>query len=333
MSPVEDSPSASPVPVPVPVPGPAPVPVDVAVVVVSHNSGDVLPGLLASLPAGLEGLTWHLVLADNASTDAGVELTTELCPGSTVVRMGRNAGYAAGLNAGVAAAPPHRAVLLLNPDVRLTPGAVAHLAAAVEAPGVGIAVPRLDDAEGRLHHSLRREPTVLRALGDAVVGARRAGRWPRWGELVTDPRAYDVPGFAEWAEGSTQLVSAACWRATGPWDESFFLYSEETEYALRARDRGFRTAYVPTARATHLQGESQTSPALWSLLVANKVRLHRRRHGAPAAVAFWAVTLLREATRAALGRRRSRAAVATLLSPRRMAGRPGPHLLGRATDA
>ena len=304
------------------------VPVDVAVVIVNYHSSEVLPGLIASLPAGLAGLSWHLVLADNAAGDGSAEVARRLSPGCTVVDLGRNAGYAAGLNAGVAAAPPHRAVLVLNPDVRLAAGSVALLLAALDAPGVGVAVPRLSDAEGRLHFSLRREPSVLRALGDATVGTTRAGRRARWGEIVTDPGAYDAPGTADWAEGSTQLISAACWRATGPWDESFFLYSEETEYGLRARDLGFDTTYVPAARAVHLQGESLTSPSLWALLVANKVRLHRRRHGAAAGAAFWAVALLREGSRAALGRRTSRAAVAALLHPARMRERPGPHTVG-----
>ena len=123
---------------------------------------------------------------------------------------------------------------------------------------------------------------------------------------------------------STQLVSAACWQACGPWDESFFLYSEETEFGLRARDRGFATWFEPTARATHLQGESMTSPRLWALLATNRVRLHWRRHGPLAGLAFWAGVTLREASRAALGKATSRAALSALLSPRQWRTRPAP---------
>lgn len=300
-------------------------PVDVVAVVVTFNSSAVLPGLIESLPAGLAGLRWHLVVVDNASSDGSAALAAGLAPYCTVVGTGRNAGYAAGVNTGVAAAPPHRAVLVLNPDVRLLPGSGALLMEALASPGTGIAVPRLCDRDGALHFSLRRDPTTLRALGDAVLGATRAGRWPWLGEVVTDPGRYDVPQVVDWAEGSTQLVSAACWRACGGWDESFFLYSEETEFALRARDHGLRTRYVPHARAIHLQGDSTTSPRLWSLLVANRVRLHRRRHGPIAAAAFWSVLVLRETSRAALGRATSRAALAVLLDPRRLRERPGPH--------
>ena len=100
-------------------------------------------------------------------------------------------------------------------------------------------------------------PSVLRAWADALIGAERAravsgaGRdRDRLRVSTTTPRPTD------WAEGSTQLISAACWQACGPWDDSYFLYSEETEYDLRARDQGFTTLYQPAAVAQHLEGGS-----------------------------------------------------------------------------
>ena len=125
------------------------------------------------------------------------------------------------------------------------------------------------------------------------------------------------------------LISAQCWRACAPWDESFFLYSEETDFALRARDAGYATRFTPQARAVHLGGESRQSSGLWSLLVLNRVRLYRRRRGRLRGVAFWAALLLRELSRAAIGRRPSRAAARALLSPARWRERPGPAMVQR----
>jgi N-acetylglucosaminyl-diphospho-decaprenol L-rhamnosyltransferase len=299
----------------------------VAVVVVTYNSAQVLPGLLESLPSGLSGVAWHLVVADNASSDDSVGVVRRLAPAATVVETGRNGGYAAGINAAVAAAGPHTAVLVLNPDVRLEPGCVSTLLDVLDRQGVGIVVPRLLDAQGEVIASMRREPTVLRALGDAVLGATRAGRWPVLGEVVTAEGPYAREQATDWAEGSTQLVSAACWQACGPWDERFFLYSEETEFDLRARDLGFETRYVPTAGAVHLEGGSATTPWLWALLVVNRVRLFRMRNGAAHTALFWLVLLARELSRAVLGKPTSRAAVRALLLHgvgRRRRGMPLP---------
>jgi N-acetylglucosaminyl-diphospho-decaprenol L-rhamnosyltransferase len=247
-----------------------------------------------------------------------VATVRRLAPEARVVELGRNAGYAAGVNAATRAADPFTAALILNPDVRLEPGCLPELLAAIRVPGVGIAVPRLADAAGELILSQRREPTVTRAFADALIGAERAGRTVRLGEVVSDPDRYLEASSIDWAEGSTQLITADCLRICGPWDESFFLYSEETEFDLRAGDHGLAVRYVPTARAIHLEGDSAGSPELWPLLVLNRVKLFRRRNGLPRAVAFWWAVVLREASRAALGRATSRAALRRLIDPSRL---------------
>ena len=296
----------------------------IAVVVVTFNSADVVGGLLACLPEAMTGLRWDLVVVDNDSGDETLAVVEEGAPGARVVRMGRNAGYAAGVNAGIETAGRRDAFLVLNPDVRLEPGSVVILHAALATPGVGIAVPRLSDATGRRIDSQRREPTIGRAAASALLGARRAGRLRDWGEVVTDDASYERSRPTDWAEGSTQLISSACVAEVGAWDESFFLYSEETDYHLRARDTGHGAFYEPAARGQHLEGGSGTSPILWPLLVANRVRLHRKRHGPSSAAAYWLVLVVQEATRAVLGRATSRVALRVLFSPRLMRAPRGP---------
>jgi N-acetylglucosaminyl-diphospho-decaprenol L-rhamnosyltransferase len=296
----------------------------VAVVVVTYNSERLIDDLLTSLDDGLKGIAWHLTVSDNASADGTVPAVRRLAPAATIVEMGRNAGYAAGINAAVQVAPPHSAILVLNPDVRLMPGCVTELLDALR-PGTGLAVPRLVDAKSELIESMRREPTVLRAWGDAVLGARRAGRYPALGEVVTDHRRYLDGAVTDWAEGSTLLISAECWQRCAPWDESFFLYSEETDFALRARDAGLVTRYVPAAGAVHLEGDSAQSPGLWALLMLNRVMLFGRRNGRLRTIAYWTALVLREASRAMLGRPTSRAAVQAIISPRRLREARGPH--------
>lgn len=298
----------------------------VAVLVVTWNSAAVLPGFIASLPQGMAGLDWRLVVADNDSADDTVEVLRSLAPDATVVQTGRNAGYAAGINAALGAAAQweggYRAALVCNPDIRMREGCAKTLVDALDTPvgggaRVGISVPLLYEEDGRtLVLSLRRESSVTRALGEAVLGNRRAGRFPRWSEMVTDPAAYARATRADWATGALMALSKSCLDACGAWDESFFLYSEETEYCLRAGDRGFTTRLEPSAGAVHLGGDSKVSPRLWTLLTVNRVRLYRRRHSAAATAAFRAAVLLRETSRAALGRAASRAAVAALLTTR-----------------
>ncbi|WP_329332279.1 glycosyltransferase family 2 protein [Streptomyces sp. NBC_00663] len=296
----------------------------VAVIVVTWNSAAVLPGFLAALPDGMAGLDWRLVVADNDSADDTVDVLRTLAPDTTIVQTGRNAGYAAGINAALGAAGDHGVALICNPDVRMRQGCAKRLVDSLGG-GVGIAVPLLyEEGHDVPHRSLRRESTVLRALGEAVIGNTRAGRFPALSELVTDPAAYERPTRADWATGALMAISGECAAACGPWDESFFLYSEETEFCLRAGDLGYATQLEPSAEAVHLGGDSQVSPRLWTLLTLNRVRLYGRRHGRLSTAAFRAAVLLRETSRAALGREASRAAAAALARPGALRKRPGP---------
>lgn len=297
----------------------------IAVVIVTYNSADVLEGCLASLAAGAAGVELaDVVVADNASKDDSTAIADRADLPVKVVQLGRNAGYAAAINAGLAALDLDdvTAVYVLNPDCRLRPGAVAPLLACLDEPGRGIAVPRMVNPDGSLQPSLRRAPTVGRAVAEAVLG-ERAGRLGTLGELVTDPRAYAHAGPFVWATGAALLISSRVVREVGAWDESYLLYSEETDFCLRAADFGWSTWYEPASVIEHIGGDSGVNPVLAALLVVNKVRLYRRRHGPVAGAAYYLAVLAGEAVRALTGRRTSRASVTALLRPsRRMTALP-----------
>ncbi|WP_406319165.1 glycosyltransferase family 2 protein [Streptosporangium sp. NBC_01639] len=293
----------------------------IAVVIVTYNSAEVLEGCLRSLLDGSRGVRLaDVVVADNASKDDSLGIAGKATGlPLRIVQLGRNAGYAAAVNAGVEALDIQEldAVFVINPDCRLRPGALAPLADALRQPGRGIAVPRLTNPDGSLQPSLRRTPTVRRALVEAVIGGGLAGRIGTLGELVTDPREYERPGAAAWATGAAMLVSTDVIREIGPWDESFLLYSEETEFALRAADRGWALWYEPASVVEHIGGDSGVNPTLAALLIVNKVKLFRRRRSTSAAFVYYLAVVLGEGVRALAGRRTSRASVVALLRPSR----------------
>lgn len=293
-----------------------------AVVVVTYHSAEVVEECLTSIAAALESIPdSRVVVVDNASTDNTLDIVARVAPHAEIVARPSNDGFAAGVNAGFAAAPDCD-VLVLNPDVRLHRDAVTLLRAALALPGTGIAVPRLAGLDGAPQLSLRRTPNPLRALGEAILGGTRAGRSDVLGELVVDPLRYETAGTADWATGAAWLISREAREATGVLEERYFLYSEETEYMLRAGKRGYAVRYEPRARAVHIGGEQSTSPVLWSMATTNRVRMVRERHGRLAAFAMWCAVLLNELLRAPRGAKH-RTAVADLLRWRRWPNRPG----------
>jgi GT2 family glycosyltransferase len=270
--------------------------VDCAVVIVTYNSARHIVGLLDSLPAAAAGLTLRAVVVDNGSTDATVRLVRGY-RGVACVEAGANLGYAGGINVARGHAGEYAALLVLNPDAVLEAGALRQLFGALDDPGVGIVAPMLLDAGGRLRQSLHRAPTLARAIGDGLLGSRLSGR-PGWlSEVVRDESRYGRRQAVEWATGAALLVSAACDQAVGRWDERFFLYSEETDYAARARAAGFRVEYLPAARVRHAGGGSGQSAALLALNAVSRIRYMEKRQQRPRA--YRAAVILHELLRSA----------------------------------
>jgi GT2 family glycosyltransferase len=291
----------------------------VAAVIVTYNSADVLGDCLRSLSE--QGMPMAaVVVADNSSTDKTRDIAEDFAAHPVrVVDLGRNAGYAAGVNAGIDALDLTclDAVLVLNADCQVLPGALSVLASALRQSGHGIVVPRLVLPDGSTQLTLRRSPTVGRALVEALLPGNLAGRIGSLGEVVTDPQVYERPDVTAWATGAAMLFSVSALRDIGPWDESFLLYSEETEYCLRAAEKGWRTWYEPAAVFQHVGGKSHTNPTLASLMTVNKVVLFRRRHNRLHSAAYFAAITVGQCIRAATGRRTSRASAMALLRPSR----------------
>jgi N-acetylglucosaminyl-diphospho-decaprenol L-rhamnosyltransferase len=293
------------------------------IIVVTYNSAHVVPGLLDSIPAAVDHVPVETIVVDNGSSDGTADLL-EARDDCLLIRS-TNVGYAAGLNLGYGSARGVGPILILNPDVRLRPGSVTSMAHALDRPRVGIVAPRVEDADGVLQTSLRREPSIPRALGLTFT------RLPTFAEYENRPADYETAHVADWALGAVLLIARDCYEELGGWDPSFFLYSEETDFCLRARDAGWHTWYEPSALVEHIGKQSGYNDKTHAMRIVNRVRLYRRRHGAVSSFVYWSLAIGSEGYRALLGRRMHATSLVALLSPRRRPVELGcsQHLLPR----
>ena len=291
---------------------------DVAAVVVTYNSEDHIVALLDSLPGAFGALTYSVVVVDNGSRDRTLELLAHRSD-CAVVRS-TNDGYAAGINRAVLASPDARSILILNPDATLDPDAAPRMLDALRRPGVGIVAPRVREEDGSLSPTLRRGPTLGRVGGLSFTGL------PAFSERIENPNEYLREHEVDWAVGAILLVDRRCFDALGGLDESYFLYSEETDFSLRARDEGWATVYTPLAGAMHVGGGSGESPTTHTMKMINRIRIYRRRTGELRAWLYFWMTVLIEFRRAIFGHHMSWPTVHALLRPSRR-----PHQLGAST--
>lgn len=222
---------------------------DLSVIVVTHNRPDMAIAALRSARAACEGLRVQWSVVDSGSTDGTPEAIEAALP-DIGVRRERNVGFAAANNLAIRNATG-RYLLLMNPDVEIETGTLRQLLEGLDArPAVGVASVIQRAGDGRIQSSLRRYPSPLRCLGEAL-GVSVWAPGSRWREEVAPGPAYHLEGPADWLVGAFLVVRAQALAQVGTLDERFFLYSEETDWCYRFRQAGWRVWHMPGMSVTH----------------------------------------------------------------------------------
>lgn len=222
---------------------------DLSVIVVTHNGREMALATLRSAigATGAASVEW-LVVDAGSSDDTATAIEREL----DQVRVLRrdNRGFAASNNVALAEARG-RYVLLLNPDVEIRSGTLGMLVSAMDArPKLGMASVIQRGDSGELLPSIRRFPSPLRSLGEALFAAH----WPVLRSLQEpEVRAsrYEREGEVDWLVGAFLIARREAVQAVGPLDERFFLYSEEIDWCYRFRQQGWPVAHLPGMAVTH----------------------------------------------------------------------------------
>ncbi len=176
-----------------------------------------------------------------------------------MLRPGRNLGYGAGANRGVAALAddgPPEWVLVSNSDLAVHPGALAGLRAALEArPGWALVGPRIFNEDGTVYPSVRRFPSLVDAAGHALLALfHPENRFTK----RYNPGTPEGDGVVEggWISGSCFLARRSALEELGGFDEAYFMYNEDMDLCWRAHQAGWGVGFAGRAGVTHIQGFS-----------------------------------------------------------------------------
>ena len=238
---------------------------EVTIQIVTFNNEDCITSCMTSInnqPLN----NWNVRLIDNASIDRTLAKIKEFPGESTIIINHTNLGFSAAHNQGFRLSNS-KYVLVLNPDVILTPTFVGELVKYLECdPQAGAACGKL------LRLSLAGQPTDIIDSTGLVIRKNRRGFDRGQGEV--DRGQYDKPEYVFGSSGAAVLyrcemledikTTVGITSPLGPeipsevteeyFDESFFAYKEDIDLAWRAQLRGWKCAYVPSAVAYHARG-------------------------------------------------------------------------------
>jgi len=285
------------------------------VVVVAYGP----PASLAEALGALDD-AHRAIVVDNSSSPATEAVVRRA--GARYLDPGANLGFAGGVNFALGRRPGTGDVLLLNPDARITPDALAQLCDALAAsPDAACAAPaQFSPGSGIEVRARWPWHTPGGAWAEALGLAGRRLRSARW-----------------FVGGAVLLLRGDALADVGPFDERFFLYGEDEDWEQRARRSGWRLLWCPEVRAEHGGGATDADRDRQRLrLHAATERYVRKWYGATGWASYRCATLLGLALRFVIhrgARRRADGALARiyLTGPDRAARRAGAVPDGRVT--
>jgi hypothetical protein len=236
-------------------------------VVVTYNG-------LPHVERTLESLArYETVVVDHGSTDGTLDLVRERFPGVRIVEQ-ENRGLAAGWNRGIreTSAP---FVVVLNADAWPVDDAAEHLVAfAEEHERAGFVAPRLLNPDGTLQPSVRAFPTTWRLATEYLFLRKLAPRSRALNAFYGAGFRHDEVREIDFAKAAGFLLRRTAFDEVGPFDEDFFLFSEETDWCYRLREAGWKSYFFPGAEIVHVGGASWRAES--ATLFTEQVRGHLR---------------------------------------------------------
>jgi GT2 family glycosyltransferase len=250
----------------------------VSVIVSTWNTRDLLARCLATIEQQEVLGGFETIVVDDASTDGTAELLRRGDHDVRVISNDESVGYAAANNQAAAEARGD-VLVLLNADTELlAPDTLARLADAAQAPGVGIAGPRVVNPDGSLQPSCSAQPSVTRAV---VVGSGMHRVLPNrlLRRLAPEFWSHDEAADVGWLLGAAIAVRTGVFQQLGGlWLQP---YAQEQDLAYRVRRLGYRVRYDNSAQVLHVGNSSygqRQSDVVRAVLVARAELTFLRTH-------------------------------------------------------
>ncbi|MCX7966420.1 MAG: glycosyltransferase family 2 protein [Syntrophorhabdaceae bacterium] len=224
-----------------------------SIIIITKDTEDLLKNLLYSILSdkNLTGLLSELIIVDNNSQDGTREMLDKTFPEIIYIRNEKNLGFAASANKGFF----HSAgdyVLFLNSDTLVLPHEIEKMLDFLDKnDDVAICAPQLVYEDMRLQRSFAYVPKLMfefipKSVLEIVLPNKYKGKKSK----------IESPQDVESLIGAAFLVRRKVFEILGGFDERFFFFLEETDFCIRARNKGFRVVFFPFSKIIHLQGKT-----------------------------------------------------------------------------
>jgi hypothetical protein len=250
---------------------------DLDIVIVNWNGGNKLFECLDSIQHATADPSFRLgkcIVVDNASTDGSVEQVKATDLLLELILNTENKGFGFASNQG-SKCGNSKYILFLNPDVRLFPDSLSKSIAFLESHNeiqIGVLGIQMIDQNGAIHRNVARFPSPV-SLFNQMLGVDRL--WPSQfsSHFMTDWPHMDSR-VVDQVPGSFFLVRRSLFSDLGGFDERFFMYFEDLDFAYRAHQLGWVNYYLSSVQAFHYGGGTTDQVKALRLFYVLRSRLY-----------------------------------------------------------
>lgn len=257
---------------------------DLSISIVNFNTKEPLRLCLRSIQDNLKGLNYEVIVVDNNSSDGSIEMLKDEFAFVKLIANKENKGATVAKNQSFREAKG-RYVLILDSDMEILPGAIEELLNFMDMnPKVGILGPSILFPDYKPQHSCNKSVPNLWStfINKFLFFANLRYRLYRSkiGGAYTKKR-YSKPEEFTWLGGMCLLTRREVIQQIDGMDENFFIYFDDTDFCLRARNAGWKVYYLPSASVIHhmSKGIGQFSNFLYPKIFESELHFFKKHYG------------------------------------------------------
>jgi GT2 family glycosyltransferase len=225
---------------------------DLSIIIVNYNVYEDVNKCIVSIYKYLKDIDFEIIVVDNNSPDRSILDINSVHKDVKLIPLSNNNGFGAANNVGMELAKG-KYLFLVNPDILFVNDSISKLYGFLEIDeNVGVAGAVQFRPSGKIEYYYTFFPSLysrlMQEFGLYMSAPLMRNRFLKfWEENIEKGEPFKV----DWVIGSCMMLRKAIYDAIGGFDESFFLYEEETEWQYRMSQKGWVSAVVPKARVLH----------------------------------------------------------------------------------
>lgn len=235
---------------------------NVSIIIVNWNSVAFLRQCLVSIYRSTPGITFEVIIIDNASYDGCEEMLHQEFPQVRFIQSDKNLGFAKANNAAFNISNG-RNILFLNPDTEIEGFAIETLNQQLDSlPNAGIVGVKLFNSDRSVQTScIRAFPTILNQLLDSNVLRKAFPKARMWG---TSPlfATGNSPAEVDAVSGACLMIKREVFETVGMFCTDYFMYSEDIDLCFTVKQAGLKTYYISSAVVVHHGGTSSSQSSV-----------------------------------------------------------------------